>query len=330
MPPYLNRLLTFALLAFIVLAGESLCPAANRAPDTRELKKTEKALAKLSELQTASTDLNSYKAAIRKLYPQLFINIADLREGDLKTDLSTAAFLYQKAYALERGDTAADCNDEVRDLYRNLCLTQNKQTRSQLLLVKAQLHFSWAGALMRFYRGERDAQTVAAVSEIRKERRIDLTLAERVVAILKTLDSEVNSYSSLGEFEEHRAVAKVSYGKLSNDFETMAETAQPFLSSLPRNSLYYQLQNALNSYSDGLFWWQKTYRRKTDAVVSANNWTEPTPKQPLGFDSDSLNYTVICNWRRAHKHIASAAIEIESAKNNLPVSNSTSEYISLR
>jgi hypothetical protein len=331
MPRHLNKLLTIAIFVFIHLAGESLCPAKGTTPGDKELKKAEKVLTRLAKLQTASTDPNAYKAAVSKLYPKLFINVASLRESDLKTDLSTAAFLYEKAYDLERSNdaSAADCNNEVRELYRNLCLGRSNQTSVQLLLAKAQLHAGWAEALIRFHRRNTDASIVATLSEIKKERSVDMTLAESAVAILKTLDGEVNSYSSLGEFEERNAVARVSFDKLSSDFETVATAAQQLLSSLPRNLLYYQLQNALNSYSDGLFWWQKTHTRREAAVVSVNNWSEPASQKPLGFDAGTINYTVICNWRKARKHIANAAVEIERVRNSRSDFDSLPESISL-
>jgi hypothetical protein len=318
MPRHLNKLLVITISAFILLAGESLCPAKSATPVDKELKKAEKVLAKLAQLQTASNDLNAYKAAYRKLYPELFIDAASLREGDLKTDLSTAVFLYEKAYDFVRKSDAspADCDNEVRELYQSLCIRSGNPTRAQLLLAKAQLHARWAEALLRFYLGNRDALTIATLSEIKKERSMDMKFAERAVAILKTLDEEINSYSSLAEFEERNEVARVSFDKLADDFETVANTTQQLLSSLPRNLLYYQLQNALNSYSDGLFWWQKTHTRKDAAVVSVNNWTERASQKPLGFDAGTINYTVICNWRKARKHITNAAVEIERARDN--------------
>jgi hypothetical protein len=331
MPRHLNKLLTITISVFILLAVESLCPARDTAPGDNELKKAEKVLGGLTELQTAFTDLNAYKAAYRKLYPKLFINVASLHEGDLKTDLSTAAFLYEKAYGLERSNdaSAADCNNEVRELYKSLCLKSGNPTSAQLLLAKAQLHTGWAKALIRFYRGNTDTSTIATLSEIKKERSVDIEIAERAVAILKTLDEEINSYSSLGEFEERNQVARVSFDKLAGDFETVATTAQQLLSSLPRNLLYYQLQNALNSYSDGLFWWQKTHTRTDAALVSVNNWTEPATQKPLGFDAGTINYTVICNWRKARKHIANATVEIKRVRGTLSDSDSVSESISL-
>jgi hypothetical protein len=317
MPRYLNKLLCLALYAFLLLAGEGFCLATGRAPGTQELKKASKVLAKLDELQAASADPGAYKRAVGKFYPELFNNITSLPEGDLKTDLSTSAFLYQKAYSMGRGGDAADCDNEARGLYRNLCLKRDNPTRAQLLLAKAQLHADWAAALVRFYLGSTEASTRATVSEIKTERALDLKLAERVVALLKTLDEEVNSYSALSEFEEHRSVARVSFAKLTNDFEVLGGRAQQLLSSLPRNLLFYHLQNALNSYNDGLFWWEKTHARReaSAAVVSVNNWTEPPSQKPLGFDVETINYTVTINWRKAGKHIANAASEIEKARN---------------
>jgi hypothetical protein len=156
-----------------------------------------------------------------------------------------------------------------------------------------------------------------------------MTLAESAIAILQTLDAEVNSYPSLGEFEEHSAVARVSFDKLSSDFETAATTLKQLLSSLPQNLLYYQLQNALNSYSDGIFWWRKTHTRREALVISAHTWTEPASQKPLGFEAGTINYTVVCNWRKARKHIANAAVEIERARNTRSYSDLKSESILL-
>lgn len=319
MPRHLNKLLSIALYVLLLLAGESLSLATIRAPGASELKKASNVLAKLDELQTAAADEGDYKRVVRKFYPELFSSVASLPEGELKTDLSTAAFLYQKAYAVERGGDAADCDNEVKALYHNLCSKRGNQTRAGLLLAKAHLHAQWAQALIRFYLGSTDALTINTVSEIKRERLIDLKLAERAVAILKTLDEEVNSYSSLSEFEEHNAVARVSFDRLSKDFEVGGGTVQRLLSSLPRNLLYYHLQNALNSYNDGLFWWEKTHARReaSASVVSVNNWTEPPSQKPLGFDVGTINYTVVGNWRKAGKHIADAASEIEKARNDL-------------
>lgn len=315
MPPYLNKLLTIAVFAFILLAAESVCFAIDETPSDKDLKRAEKVLTKLIALQTLSTNTPIYKATVNKSFPQLYISISGVSEGVLKTDLATAVFFYEKAYLAERDDAAAaaECDLEVREAYKNLCAARFGQTRAQLLHAKAGLHTDWATALLRYYRGDRDVSTISKLSDIDRERSIDINLAALLVAMLKTLDDEVNKYPSLAAFEERNAVAKVSYDKLSRDFESISPKAHQLLLSLPRNSLTYHLQNALNSYRDGLFWWQKTYRQK-EMVVSVNNWTEPAPRNPLGFDTGTINYAVINTWRKAAKHISIAVVEIESAR----------------
>jgi len=317
MPPHLNRLLTIAISAFILLAAESIRFAKNTAPSDKELRRAEKVLTKLVALQTLSTNTTIYAATVKKFYPDLYVSVSGLREGGLKTDLSTAVFFYERAYLSERDDNTAraDCDLEVRAVYRNLCAARVDQTRAQLLHAKAGLHTAWASAHFRYYRGYTDDRTISTLSALATERSIDINLANRLVALLKTLDDEVNTYSSLGDFEERNAVAKVSFAKLSHDFKSIAPTAYSLLSSLPRNSLTYHLQNALNSYSDGLFWWEKTYRQR-EMVVSVNNWTEPASRNPLGFDAGGINYAVVCQWRKAARHIASAAVEIERARSS--------------
>ena len=330
MPRHLKNLLPIVIAVIILLSGGSLYAATEKAPDEKELKKAEKVLAQLDRLQAAIAN-PSDKAAARKFSTDLFIKVSGLHEGDIKTELSTAVFLFERADSFLRdGDTqTADCALEVRDLYRNLCLARSPQTRAQLLLAKADLHARWAGALIHFARGSSDDETLATVALMRRERAVDLTLGERALTLLKSLDGKVNAYTSLGDFEEHGRVAEVSFDHLSSDFKTVAAAVRQLLASLPRSLVYYQLQNALSSYADGLFYWQQTYRRK-ELVVSANNWTAPATNNPRVLDAGVIDYTVVCNWRNARRYITNAAIEIERARGYRIDSTSAYESIAQR
>lgn len=270
-------------------------------------------ISKLAEIQTASTNRSHYKSLIKRLYPELYVSVSRLTEGDLKTDLSTAVYLFEKAYLREQeaDEAPADCDLEIRNVYKSICLERIGQSRAQVLKAKALLHTTWASAHLRYFRGDRGDWTISTLSELASERSIDIKLARRLVSLLSTLDKNVNTYSSLAHFEERNAVAGVSFDKMSRDFRSVAPAAYALLSALPRNSLAYHLQNALNSYGDGLFWWEKTYRQR-EMVVSVNNWTEPPPKNPLGFDAAGINYTVVTQWKKAGKHITSAAVQIEN------------------
>lgn len=315
MPRHLKTLVCLFVSVLFLSVGQDWARATEREPADKEIKKAQAILDKLASLNRAASMSSNFKSAVKTSYPELYVKVSSLREGLLKTDLATAVYLYEKAFLVQReGDTmSADCGLEVRNLYSNICQRNGGLTRSQLLLAKARLHMDWAGSLIRYYQGARDFQTVRTIAEINRERLIDLRLSESFVSTLQSLERDVNSYASLGEFEAHNRVAKVSFDQLSNDFENVSAACLPVLASLPRNSLTYHLQNALNSYADGLFWWQKTYKRK-EIVVSAQNWTEPPPRNPLGFDAAGIDYAVISNWRKAERHIAIARGEIEKSR----------------
>src|SRR5713226_7212755 len=85
----------------------------------------------------------------------------------------------------------------------------------------------------------------------------EITLAERSMAALKRLEKDVLVYRSLGEFEANGKLAKVSYQAFRNDLNEVTAEVEPMLSRLPQSKLKAELGNALASYRDGEFWWQK-------------------------------------------------------------------------
>lgn len=316
MPRHLKLIFTLAVFA-VSLTSSATASLASTAPlSSKELTKAEKILVKLGELErvTAASD---HRSLLRANYPELYVAVSSLHDSDLKTDLATAIYLYEKALLVASvGDTAVgDCEKELRSSYRNLC-TGGQLTRAEFLLAKARLHTTWAAASVRYARGSRDVVTLEAISQIARERSLDLALSARVVNVLRGFEQDAISYSSLGDFEEHARIARVSFDEFSTRFRSASDAAYSLLRSLPRNSLTYHLLGALNSYSDGLFWWQKTYRRK-EAVVSANNWTEPASANPLGLRAETIEYSVVCIWRKAARHIASATTEIERGRSDL-------------
>ena len=316
----MTHLRTFFLLLLVCsLAGfDAYGGTAQYALKEREIKKGEGVIAKLrriEQLTTSAPDFDSYKRLIDKLYPTLFIEAADLGDNDLKTDLTTAVFLYDEA--LERfhdSDRAeSNCKDEMRPVYAKLCADPQNDTTPKLLWAKARLHTRWAVAVVDYNRGIRDAATLAALEEMERERARDITLAERAVDALRALEQEVCSYSSLAEFQEKRALAKVPFERFSKDAQAALQKVDLVLNDLPRSPLFYSLYHARNSYSDGLFWWQKSYRQK-EMVVNANHFNRPDELKTLNLDAGTVNYTVAINWRKAINHTRQAASIIESLK----------------
>jgi hypothetical protein len=92
----------------------------------KDVQKAERIIAKLHRLEEVTAtalDSGAYKAEIVGLYPGLFVDASELRESDLKTDLTTAVFLYETAYRarLNLGARRTDCLNEVREIYLKLC-----------------------------------------------------------------------------------------------------------------------------------------------------------------------------------------------------------------
>jgi hypothetical protein len=310
-------LISLCVLALFKVEAVSGTPSPLRNKDLKKAEKIIEKLHRLANLTTAAPDCRTYRKMVAKLYPGLFIDISALRDSDLKTDLSTAAFLYEEVYYtwFTSGGSPINCTGQMRELYQRLCLTNQSHTRAQFLWAKARLHTGWAEAIIRFQSGDRDTETMSALSRIEVERAIDLKLAYRAVVILKGLEEKVISYSTLDEFEQQGAIAKISFETFFKDYMRATSIVDAILASLPRSVIYYQLQNARNSYHNGLFWWEKTYRR-AEATISANSLAESDPLKTLRMQPRVVNYTVICNWRDGRKYIEKAETEIQRARNS--------------
>jgi hypothetical protein len=284
----------------------------------KDLRKGESIIEKLRRLEKSTSDiidLSHYKTLFNKMYPGLFVEVAELKDSDLKTDLTTAVFLYEQAF-LELGNSRErkfKCEDERRSVYARICAENRSDTLAKFLLAKARLHTLWADSTVKYQRGAINSYTLTVLEEIRRERRHDLELAERAVAALKTLSEKVCAYSSLAEFEERGTIARVSFERFANDATQVLGSVDRILQSLPRGPLFYTLYHARNSYDDGLFWWQKTYRRKK-LVVNVNSLNISDEVKTLNFDPGVTSYTVAINWRKAVEQTRRAEGFIQAAK----------------
>ena len=282
----------------------------------KEIKKGLSIIAKLrllEELTSAAPDVKTYRTLMNKLYPDLFIKASELAESDLKTDLTTAVFLYDEALQRynESGKVEIICRDEARDVYALLCANEQNKAIHNLLWAKARLHTAWAVSIVNYNLGIKDTATISALEEMRGERANDVKLGEQVVGTLHNLEREVCAYTSLSEFEAHGSLAHVSFEQLSQDVMDALPKVDRILRSLPRSALFYALYHARNSYLDGLFWWQKTSRQK-EMVVSVNSFTEADEMKSSKWDAGVVNYTVAINWRKAINHTREAANIIEA------------------
>jgi len=304
--PYVASVkLVLACTIFTLGAPAAASASPTAALSDNDVKRAEKIIAKLRRLEevtASSMDFRTYRAEIKRLYPELFVDASELREGGLKTDLTTAVFLYEEVYrdwgALAARET--DCDREVRAAYLKLCREIQDGSPTRLLWSKARLHAKWAQAVVRSYRGANDLGTLTELSEIEAERKVDLILAERALVALRKLDGKVPDTFDAAEGGE-----RIPYDQLSGEVSEVLSTVGQLLSSLPRSPLYLMLNNARSSYRDGLFWWGKTYRRR-GLTVSVNQLAAPDPLEVIGLPADRVNDAVRANWRSALKYIDQA------------------------
>ena len=300
-------LVGFASTACAEGFGDAVTSSALREKDVR---RAEKLLAQLQLLDdaAAANDESAYRARVSKLYPALFVAVADMRQSDLQTDLSTAVFLYEKVGRtwLSAGATMADCERERPDIYLPLCLELRGGTVRQLLLAKARLHTRWAVAEVKDYRGmrdpetTRDPETARDLSEMRAARANDQLVAARIVETLKPLEGLLNSSPTSASYQEHRTASKASAVGPDGKFTDALDTAADLLAWMPRSPAFYQLSGARLAYADGLSWYQKARQSKA-LVISANSF-QPDPLKNLGMDADQVTATAEANWKSAVRH----------------------------
>jgi hypothetical protein len=313
---------TMFLLAFLALSSFASFEVYANAPTPtlreKDIATGESIIAKLRRLEQLtkeSAKSEKHRKFAAKMYPGLFVEVADLRESDLKTDLTTAVFLYDEVLQsqIDSNNTAPDCEDEPREVYAKLCAENKDGTLPSFLMAKARLHTRWAEAVIDYHRGRGDVSTMATLELISTERHNDLTLARQAVEALQVLEKNVCNYSTLAEFEEGRTLARVPFERLDAEASKVLQSVDRILLSLPRSPLFYALYRARNSYANGIFWWQKTHRRGK-LIVSANAFTEPDDLKSYKLDVGVVNYTVVINWRNAIRHTREAANLIEVLK----------------
>ena len=133
----------------------------------------------------------------------------------------------------------------------------------------------------------------------------DQMLAARAISALKRLDRDVLVYRSLGDFEEGGKLARVSCETFRNDLAEVTAEVEPLLSRLPPSRMKTEIGNALNSYRDGAFWWQKIDQPRV-VHVSALAFSEPTRTSSDTALLASVPYTVAIHWRQAEKYLIRA------------------------
>jgi hypothetical protein len=294
MPRWIALLTLLCLPVFAPRAADTF--ARGRAPEDKELgkelRRAEAVLSKLRGLEAAaaSDDPGDFRKAARKLYPGLFEAVSELRDGDLKTDLSTAAALYESA--LRAGGGRADCARELRETYARLCVGAGGD-RPRLLRAKARLHAGWAEATLLHARGAGGGFAHDSLNLIRAERTTERALAEEALLELRGLAA------GLGAGKSGESAPEVPARRL--------EQLDRLLSSLPRDRTARLLREARDAFRDGLYWRLRAAPARS-LVVNVNSLdAAPHGALPrLGLRADDAESAALANLRAALRFIDKA------------------------
>jgi hypothetical protein len=292
-----RRVFSLTLLCLLVFAAGHAAQAAPGSKDfKKDLKTAEAVISKLRRLEatSASAGQDAYARAARELYPELFSKVSALRDGGLKTELTTAVVLYESSLrAARQSGGAPDCSRELRESYARLCFETRDGGRAAFPRAKALLHVERAEAELLYARGERGAATLDAVSRIRAERDTDRALASDALRSLKEL---VASAASPSEDKAAPPTAEVV---------ARLDALDRVLASLPRDRSHRLLREARDAFRDGLYWQLKAAPALA-LVIDAGSFTPRGELPRMGLRADDATRTAQANLRAALKFIVKA------------------------
>jgi hypothetical protein len=310
-----------ALLAVFLLAAAS----AAQTPDANNLARAEKLFDEIAKIEAAFgvNDLDVRREAgdglrrAEKIAARVESSAQSLPASDLKIDLTAAAQHYRRAIRLtlapreQSAQSAVACERERAGAYRRLCASMQTRYAAALALSKARLHLSFARALINDLRGAHDAQTVAALAEMRAERVLDLVVARQALVALKELEALTNAPATLADFEDGRKIGKVTPAEFGARLEEASRIVRQSLAWLPESELRAEIDNAYQSYADALWWWQRS-DRPLIVKVSGNAFARQNFAAMSRMPDTVLGYNAVINVRHARDYSRRADARLDT------------------
>jgi hypothetical protein len=138
-----------------------------------------------------------------------------------------------------------------------------------------------------------------------KTQRHDVLLASRAVAALRQLQAKVIVYRTLQDFEVTSRLGLVSLDTFKAELDSVNTELEPILAPLPDLRLRAHLTNALYSFRDGAYWWEKVVQPRV--VTTRTAGLTPGSVTPTEtFFIGTVPYTVAIHWRQAAKFLLQA------------------------
>jgi hypothetical protein len=310
-----------SIIIILYLCTSSLTAHAQSGPlklSERQQAKTEQLIGQLEQLGVlASTNprYDEYVSSVRRLSMGFKEEVLKIQEGDIKTDLLTALYLYERVLSDWRElethkSTESRCAKDEAGADPSLCQNGFLAQRASLWN-KARCHTGWARAVLHSGKSMQDDALANALREMRAERELDRMSARRAIEALKELREDVIIYRSQGEFEEGRSLARVSFENFTEHLQRVAPLVKHILYRLPENRLKLEIRNALLSYLDGGFWWSKVYSPAVINVAGGRFASRERTLLDKAYFSTDL-YTVAINWRQGSQHLKRAEAMLDA------------------
>ena len=146
-------------------------------------------------------------------------------------------------------------------------------------------------------------RTVESTTEISSAD--DRVFTRRAIAALRRLEDDVITYRSLGDFEVGGKLARVPLDTFQSHLQEATAEVESMLGCITNDRLKMELSNALASYRDGAFWWERIYQPRVVHVSALNsNQTNRAPADAALLAT--VPYTVAIHWRQAAKYLKRA------------------------
>ena len=130
-------------------------------------------------------------------------------------------------------------------------------------------------------------------------------LESQAVAALNRLDRQVFVYRSLGELNADSRLARVSLAAFEDDLREITDDVTALLKQMPQSKVRSALENALDSYRDGAFWWRRIDQPRVIHISALAESDPPRTPSEAAFLS-TVPYTVAIHWRHAHDYLQKA------------------------
>ena len=141
----------------------------------------------------------------------------------------------------------------------------------------------------------------------------DIVLANRAIAALKQLQAKVIVYRSLQDFEADSRLGRVSLDRFKADLHSVSTELEPILVQLSDRRLRAHLTNALYSFRDGAFWWEKVVQPRVVTTREIELTLRSVTASETFFIA-TAPYTVAIHWRQAAKFLLQAEMLVTSKR----------------